>query len=104
VPSLVAIALKAAVSAAKGNGGAAVHLGADPYSDTGSLKAGVNYFPDLPDGFYTNNTFPLATSASEPSRSSQDQAEPVVAKTGDGRRERAGVSTRSCPGRLDDAG
>ena len=23
-----------------------------------SLKAGVNYFPDLPDSFYTNNEFP----------------------------------------------
>ena len=29
-----------------------------PYSDTESLKAGVNYFPDLPDSFYTNNEFP----------------------------------------------
>jgi ribose transport system substrate-binding protein len=29
-----------------------------PYSETENLEAGVNYFPDLPDSFYTNNEFP----------------------------------------------
>jgi ribose transport system substrate-binding protein len=58
VPSLVAIALKAAVSAAKGNVVPQFISVPIPYSDTESLKAGVNYFPDLPDSFYTNNTFP----------------------------------------------
>lgn len=58
VPSLVAIALKAAISAAKGNVVPQFISVPIPYSDTESLKAGVNYFPDLPDSFYTNNTFP----------------------------------------------
>jgi ribose transport system substrate-binding protein len=58
VPSLVAIALKAAISAAKGNVAPQFISAPIPYSDTESLKAGVNYFPDLPDSFYTNNTFP----------------------------------------------
>jgi ribose transport system substrate-binding protein len=58
VPSLVAIALKAAIAAAKGNVVPQFISVPIPYSDTESLKAGVNYFPDLPDSFYTNNTFP----------------------------------------------
>jgi len=58
VPSLVAIALKAAISAAKGNVVPQFISVPIPYSDTETLKAGVNYFPDLPDSFYTNNTFP----------------------------------------------
>ena len=58
VPSLVAIAMKAAISAAKGNVMPQFISVPIPYSDTESLKAGVNYFPDLPDSFYTNNSFP----------------------------------------------
>ena len=58
VPSLVAIAMKAAISAAKGNVMPQFISAPIPYSDTESLKAGVNYFPDLPDSFYTNNEFP----------------------------------------------
>jgi ribose transport system substrate-binding protein len=58
VPSLVAIALKAAISAAKGNVMPQFISAPIPYSDTETLKAGVNYFPDLPDSFYTNNEFP----------------------------------------------
>ena len=58
VPSLVAIAMKAAISAAKGNVVPQFISVPIPYSDTESLKAGVNYFPDLPDSFYTNNSFP----------------------------------------------
>ena len=58
VPSLVAIAIKAAISAAKGNVMPQFISAPIPYSDTESLKAGVNYFPDLPDSFYTNNEFP----------------------------------------------
>jgi ribose transport system substrate-binding protein len=58
VPSLVAIAIKAAISAAKGDVMPQFISAPIPYSDTESLKAGVNYFPDLPDSFYTNNEFP----------------------------------------------
>ena len=58
VPSLVAIAIKAAISAAKGNVMPQFISAPIPYSDTESLKAGINYFPDLPDSFYTNNEFP----------------------------------------------
>jgi ribose transport system substrate-binding protein len=58
VPSLVAIAIKAAISAAKGKAMPQFISAPIPYSDTESLKAGVNYFPDLPDSFYTNNEFP----------------------------------------------
>jgi ribose transport system substrate-binding protein len=58
VPSLVTIAIKAAISAAKGNVMPQFISVPIPYSDTESLKAGVNYFPDLPDSFYTNNEFP----------------------------------------------
>jgi ribose transport system substrate-binding protein len=58
VPSLVAIAIKAAISAARGNVMPQFISAPIPYSDTESLQAGVNYFPDLPDSFYTNNEFP----------------------------------------------
>jgi ribose transport system substrate-binding protein len=58
VPSLVSIAIKAAISAANGNVMPQFISVPIPYSDTESLKAGVNYFPDLPDSFYTNNEFP----------------------------------------------
>jgi ribose transport system substrate-binding protein len=58
VPSLVAIAIKTAISAAKGKVMPQFISAPIPYSDTESLKAGVNYFPDLPDSFYTNNEFP----------------------------------------------
>jgi ribose transport system substrate-binding protein len=58
VPSLVAVALKAAIAAAKGSVMPQFISVPIPYSDTESLKAGVNYFPDLPDSFYTNNSFP----------------------------------------------
>jgi ribose transport system substrate-binding protein len=58
VPSLVAIAIKAAISAAKGKVMPQFISAPIPYSDTESLKAGVNYFPDLPGSFYTNNEFP----------------------------------------------
>ena len=29
-----------------------------PYVESAGLKAGVNYFPDLPDNFFTPNEFP----------------------------------------------
>ena len=58
VPSLVAIAIKTAIAAAKGNVMPQFISVPIPYSDTESLKEGVNYFPDLPDSFYTNNEFP----------------------------------------------
>jgi ribose transport system substrate-binding protein len=57
-PGLVAIAIKAAISAARGNVMPQFISVPIPYSDSESLKAGVNYFPDLPDSFYTNNDFP----------------------------------------------
>jgi ribose transport system substrate-binding protein len=50
--------MKAAIAAAKGNVMPQFISVPIPYSDTESLKAGVNYFPNLPDSFYTNNSFP----------------------------------------------
>ena len=57
-PGLVAIAMKAAISALKGNIMPQKVFIPIPYADMNTLKAGVNYFPDLDIQFYSTNEFP----------------------------------------------
>jgi ribose transport system substrate-binding protein len=57
-PALVAIAMKAAVSALKGNVMPQKIFIPIPYADYTTLKAGENYFPDLNAQFFAPNQFP----------------------------------------------
>ena len=57
-PALVAIAMKAAISALKGNVMPQKIFIPIPYADFMTLKAGVNYFPDLNVQFFAPNQFP----------------------------------------------
>jgi ribose transport system substrate-binding protein len=57
-PALVAIAMKAAISALKGNVMPQKIFIPIPYADFMTLKAGVNYFPDLDVQFFAPNQFP----------------------------------------------
>jgi ribose transport system substrate-binding protein len=57
-PGLVAISLKAAVAALQGNKLPQYISVPIPYADYTTLKAGVNYFPDQSDNFFTPNDFP----------------------------------------------
>jgi ribose transport system substrate-binding protein len=57
-PALVAIAMKASISALKGNVMPQKIFIPIPYADFTSLKAGVNYFPDLDVQFFAPNQFP----------------------------------------------
>ncbi len=57
-PALVAIAMKAAISALKGNVMPQKVFIPIPYADFMTLKAGENYFPDLDSQFYAANSFP----------------------------------------------
>lgn len=57
-PGLVAIAMKAAVSALEGNPMPQLIAVPLPSADYTQLKDGVNYWTDLPDNFFTVNEFP----------------------------------------------
>ena len=57
-PGLVAIAMKAAISALQGKAHAAVDLGADPADREPGLQGGRELLPDLTDNFFTPNEFP----------------------------------------------
>jgi len=57
-PALVAIAIKAAISALKGNVMPQKVFIPIPYADFNTLKAGENYFPDLDVQFFATNSFP----------------------------------------------
>ena len=57
-PALVAIAMKAAISALKGNVMPQKVFIPIPYADFNTLKAGENYFPDLDAQFFATNSFP----------------------------------------------
>ncbi len=57
-PGLVAIAMKAAVSALEGNVMPQLISVPLPIADYTELKDGVNYWTDLPDNFFTVNEFP----------------------------------------------
>jgi ribose transport system substrate-binding protein len=57
-PALVAIAIKAAISAMEGNVMPQKIFIPIPYADYTTLKPGVNYFPDLNVQFFATNEFP----------------------------------------------
>lgn len=57
-PALVAIAMKAAISALKGNVMPQKVFIPIPYADFNTLKAGENYFPNLDAQFFATNEFP----------------------------------------------
>lgn len=57
-PALVAISIKAAISALKGNPMPQMISIPIPEADFTNLKAGVNYFPDLNAQFFADNAFP----------------------------------------------
>lgn len=57
-PGLVAIAMKAAISALEGNKMPQLISVPIPSADYTQLKDGVNYWSDLPDNFFTVNEFP----------------------------------------------
>ena len=57
-PALVAISMKAAISALKGNVMPQLISIPIPFADYNSLKAGENYFPDLTEDFFAPNSFP----------------------------------------------
>jgi len=57
-PALVAIAMKAAISALKGNVMPQKVFIPIPYADFNTLKPGENYFPDLDSQFFAANSFP----------------------------------------------
>jgi ribose transport system substrate-binding protein len=57
-PALVAIAIKAAISALEGNVMPQKVFIPIPYADFETLKAGSNYFPDLDVQFFATNEFP----------------------------------------------
>ena len=57
-PGLVAISMKAAVSALQGKVMPQMISVPIPQASHPNFKAGVNYFPDLTDNFFTTNEFP----------------------------------------------
>ena len=57
-PGLVAIAMKAAISALEGNPMPQLISVPLPVADYTQLEDGVNYWSDLPDNFFTVNAFP----------------------------------------------
>ena len=57
-PGLVAIAMKAAISALEGNVMPQLISVPLPVADYSSLEDGVNFWTDLPDNFFTVNEFP----------------------------------------------
>ncbi|MBV9538914.1 MAG: hypothetical protein JOY70_08300, partial [Acidisphaera sp.] len=57
-PALVAISIKAAISALKGNPMPQLISIPIPVADFTDLKAGVNYFPNLNEQFFADNAFP----------------------------------------------
>ena len=57
-PALVALAMKATVAALKGEVVPQKIFIPIPYADFTSMKAGVDYFPDLNEQFFADNSFP----------------------------------------------
>ncbi len=57
-PALVAISIKAAISALKGNVMPQLISVPIPVADFTDLKAGDNYFPELKEQFFSDNAFP----------------------------------------------
>ena len=57
-PALVSIAIKAAITALKGETLPQLISVPIPYADSASLKENVNYYPALGDNFFVGNSFP----------------------------------------------
>jgi len=57
-PALVAISMKAAISALKGNTMPQMVSTPIPVADFTSIKEGVNYWPNLTEDFFAPNSFP----------------------------------------------
>lgn len=75
-PGLVAISMKAAVSALEGNVMPQLISVPLPVTDYTELKDGVNYWTDLPDNFFTVNEFPpCGVNISGPAIMSQSEAD-----------------------------
>lgn len=73
-PGLVAIAMKAAVSALEGNVMPQLIAVPLPMSDYTELEDGVNYWSDLPDNFFTTNEFaPCGVNISGPAIMAQTE-------------------------------
>lgn len=75
-PGLVAIAMKAAISALEGNVMPQLISVPLPIADYKSLKNGVNYWTNLPDNFFTVNEFPpCGVNISGPAIMAQSEAD-----------------------------
>ncbi len=75
-PGLVAISMKAAISALEGNVMPQLISVPLPVADYTELKDGVNYWTDLPDNFFTVNEFPpCGVNISGPAIRSQSEAD-----------------------------
>ncbi|MBA5776185.1 ABC transporter substrate-binding protein [Stappia sp. F7233] len=75
-PGLVAIAMKAALSALEGNVMPQLISVPLPVADYSTLQDGVNYWTDLPDNFFTVNEFPpCGVNISGPAIMSQSEAD-----------------------------
>lgn len=74
-PALVAISIKAAISALKGNVMPQLISVPIPVADFTTLKAGENYFPELKEQFFSDNAFPpCGVNFTAPQIMSQSQA------------------------------
>ncbi len=75
-PALAAIAIKAAISALEGNAMPQLISVPLPEVTDSELEAGVNYWPDLPDNFFTVNEFPpCGVNITAPSIMAQSEAD-----------------------------
>jgi len=75
-PGLVAISIKAAISALQGNPMPQLISVPLPVADYTTLEDGANYWSDLPDNFFTVNEFPpCGVNISGPAIMSQDQTD-----------------------------
>jgi len=75
-PGLVAISMKAAISALEGNVMPQLISVPLPVADYTTLKDGVNFWTDLPDNFFTVNEFPpCGVNISGPAIMSQSEAD-----------------------------
>ena len=75
-PGLVAISMRAAISALEGNVMPQLISVPLPVADYTQLEDGVNYWSDLPDNFFTVNEFPpCGVNISGPAIMSQSEAD-----------------------------
>ena len=75
-PGLVAISMKAAISALEGNPMPQLISVPLPIADYTELKDGVNFWSDLPDNFFTTNEFaPCGVNISGPAIMAQSEAD-----------------------------